>query len=119
MSKNLSEIREIAVMWEAVYEAIKDAESLLLFGFSLPKSDELFTQTIRSAVNERRKLTRVASIALDPENVLERFEDCLPPGMDVDATAYPVEVGCAPIWLPEDVKQICKEMSSQVLPAST
>ena len=83
------------------------------------KSDELFTQTIRSAVNERRKLTRVASIALDPENVLERFEDCLPPGMDVDATAYPVEVGCDPIWLPEDVKQICKEMSSQVLPAST
>jgi len=119
MSKNLNEIREIAVMWEAVYEAIKDAESLLLFGFSLPKSDELLTQTIRSAVNERRKLKRVASIALDPENVLQRFEDCLPPGMNVDATAFPVKVGFDPIWLPEDVKQKCKEMSGQVVQTNT
>lgn len=103
MSKNLNEIREIAVMWDAAYEAIKDAETLLLFGFSLPKSDELLTQTIRSAVNEQRKLKRVASIDVTPESVLQRFEDCLPPGMDVETIAFPVQAGSDPIWLAKDV----------------
>ena len=99
MSKNLNEIREIAVMWEAVYEAVRDAESLLLFGFSMPKSDELLTQTLRSAISERRTLRRVASIALDPENVLDRFQDCLPAGLGVELVAFPVEIGHRPIWL--------------------
>jgi NAD-dependent SIR2 family protein deacetylase len=113
MSKNLGEIREIAVMWDAAYEALKHADSLLLFGFSLPKSDELLTQTIRSAVSEGRKLKKVASIDLNPEAVLHRFEDCLPHGIDVDTTALPVQVSCDPIWLPDKVKQICHEMSVQ------
>lgn len=110
MSKNLGEIREIAVMWEGVYKAIKDADSLLLFGFSLPKSDELLTQTIRSAVSERRQLKKVASIDLNPEAVLQRFEDCLPAGIEVETTAFPVHVGSDPIWLPEDIKQICRQL---------
>ena len=107
MSKNLNEIKEIAVMWQACHAAIKDAESILLFGFSLPQSDELLTQTIRTAVREGRRLKRVGSIDLNPESVLDRFEDCIPAGMDIEANAFPVEIGQRPIWLNDaDVDQL-------------
>lgn len=99
MSKNLNEIPEIATMWQAARMAMREAESLLLFGFSMPTSDELLVQLIRSACNDGRRLRRVASIDLAPEPVLERFESCLPPGFDVDIAAFPVEKGVTPIWL--------------------
>jgi hypothetical protein len=119
MSKNLNEIKEISVMWQACHAAIKDAESILLFGFSLPQSDELLTQTIRTAVSEGRRLKRVGSIDLNPESVLNRFEDCIPAGMDIEANAFPVEIGQRPIWLKDpDVVQL-KEQSITSQGAST
>jgi len=99
MSKNLNDIPEIDTMWQAARMAMREAESLLLFGFSMPTSDELLMQLIRSACNDGRRLKRVASIDLQPEPVLERFESCLPPGFDIDIAAFPVEKGVTPIWL--------------------
>lgn len=104
MSKNLNEIKEIAVMWQACHAAIKNAESILLFGFSLPQSDELLTQTIRTAVREGQCLKKVGAIDLNPESVLERFDDCIPAGMKVESIAFPVEINQLPIWL-FDVEQ--------------
>ena len=46
MSKNLGDTPEIGVMWQAARKAISDAESILLFGFSMPASDELLMQII-------------------------------------------------------------------------
>ena len=77
MSKNLSDVREIAAMWQAARLALMEAESILLFGFSMPTSDERPAQ---------------------PEEVLERFETCLPFGMDVETAAFPVQKGETPIW---------------------
>jgi hypothetical protein len=99
MSKNLNEMPEIDTMWQATRLAMHDAESLLLFGFSMPTSDELLVQLIRAACGDSRRLKYVASIDLDPERVLENFQSCLPVGFDVDAAAFPVERASVPIWL--------------------
>lgn len=99
MSKNLNDIPEISAMWQAAKRALTDAESLLLFGFSMPISDELLLQLIRSACTVGKRLRRVAAIDLDPEQVLHRFESCLPPGCDVETVAFPVQKGEVPIWL--------------------
>jgi hypothetical protein len=99
MSKNLNDFPEIDTMWQAARLAIREAESLLLFGFSVPTSDELLVQLVRSACGDGRRLKQVASIDLEPEAVLDRFQSCLPAGFDVDIAAFPVEKGTVPIWL--------------------
>jgi len=99
IGKHLDDIPEIGVMWEACRSAVKDAESILLFGFSMPPSDELLMQLIRSACRDGRNLCRIASIDLDPETVIDRFESCLPVDTSVDAFPFPVEIGHRPIWL--------------------
>jgi hypothetical protein len=59
MTKNLDEIREIGIMWKAARQAIADASSIVLFGFSMPASDELLIQMIRAAILSQRKICRV------------------------------------------------------------
>ena len=99
MSKNLSDTPEIGVMWQAARFAIAEAESILFFGFSMPSSDELLLQMIRQAIHQNRRLRRVASIDLEPEAVLTRFEACIP--SDQEVTAIPLRVVPAetPHWL--------------------
>lgn len=99
MSKNLNDLPEISTMWQVARRALREAESLLFFGFSLPTSDELLMQLIRSACADGRRLRRVASIDLEPEKVLERFESSLPVGCNVQTAAFPVLKGEVPIWL--------------------
>ena len=106
MRKNLMELPEISTMWRAAQLAFQKAESLLMFGFSLPASDEILIQLIRSACNSEHSLKRVASIDLDPESVLNRFASMLPTGYEVETVALPVERGRVPDWLDRDCKDI-------------
>jgi hypothetical protein len=99
MSKNLSETPEIGVMWQAARQAIAGAESILLFGFSMPTSDELLMQMIRTAIQENGKLRRVASIDLDPEGVLERFKAGVPEEIALEVKPFPVVPEITPNWL--------------------
>ena len=105
MSKNLVNLPEISAMWRTAQLAFDKAESLLMVGFSLPTSDELLIQLIRSACNSEHSLKRVASIDLDPESVLRRFSSLLPTGYGVEAVALPVERNKAPSWLDRDCKE--------------
>ncbi len=99
MSKNLNETPEIGIMWQAARRAISEAESILLFGFSMPTSDELLMQMMRTAINENRKLRRAASIDLDPDGVLQRFKAELPEEIDCELKALPVIAESSPSWL--------------------
>jgi NAD-dependent SIR2 family protein deacetylase len=105
MSKNLANMPEISAMWRAAQLAFDKAESLLMFGFSLPTSDELLIQLIRSACNSEHSLKRVASVDLDPEGVLKRFASLLPTGYEVESVALPVERNKAPSWLDRNCKE--------------
>lgn len=104
MSKDLSQHPEISVMWQAFEHAIAEAETLLIFGFSLPASDELLRQSIREACARGGRLRQVAAIDLDPNAVLDRFEDCLPIGYSIERVELPVVPGDVPIWMPPQLK---------------
>jgi hypothetical protein len=99
MTKNLNEIPEIAAMWKTAKMAIAEAESITMFGFSMPTSDELLIQMFRSAIDANRKLKLVAAIDLDPESVLSRFADCVPSNYEVDYRPFKVTPGKRPDWL--------------------
>jgi hypothetical protein len=99
MGKHLDDLPEIGVMWQAARSAIADAESLLIFGFSMPTSDELLTQMIRATIHANNKLRRVAVIDLDPVGVLDRFKRCLPGKHSVATHTYQVVRGERPKWL--------------------
>jgi hypothetical protein len=99
MSKNLGDLPEIGVMWQAARRALSYAESILVFGFSLPDSDELLTQMIRNSIQCEKRLKRLAVIDLYPEAVIERFKRCVPGECEVFATPFPVSGMEPPDWL--------------------
>jgi hypothetical protein len=101
MSKSLEDLEWLSTMWQAATLALRNAESLLIFGFSFPTSDELLVQLVRSSCETGGKLKRIAAIDLDPERILDRFQSCLPIGYDVETAAFPVLKGESPIWLQE------------------
>jgi hypothetical protein len=102
MTKNLNEIPEIAAMWKTAKMAIAEAESIAMFGFSMPTSDELLVQMFRSAIVANRKLKRVAAIDLEPESVLSRFADCVPGDHEVDYSPFKAIRGRCPDWFRAD-----------------
>jgi hypothetical protein len=99
MSKNLEEVKEIATMWQAARSAIAAAESIVLFGFSMPTSDELLVQMLRSTIYANRRLKRVAAIDLDPDGVISRFRHCVPDDCVVSYSPFKVIPGETPDWL--------------------
>jgi hypothetical protein len=101
MGKHLNDLPEVGVMWQAARSAIAEAESLLIFGFSMPSSDELLTQMIRATIHANNRLLRLAVIDLDPNGVIDRFKRCLPAKNSVTTSPYQVVVGQRPAWLLE------------------
>ncbi|HBE68772.1 MAG TPA: hypothetical protein DDW52_11555 [Planctomycetaceae bacterium] len=113
MSKNLGEIPQIGIMWQAARAAIEAAESILLFGFSLPTSDELLAQLVRSSCEKTRRLKRVAAIDLNPERVLGRFREAVSPGDEVEYVPLNVEPGAVPRWYNPPERQLFKWQSPE------
>ena len=99
MSKNLNDLPEIGTMWQAARGAVSQAENILLFGFSMPTSDELLMQMMRAAIRGNNRLTHVAAIDLDPDAVLSRFMQCVPPTHSLSTTPLKVDAGRVPEWL--------------------
>lgn len=98
MSKNLGEIPQIGSMWQAARAALEEAESILLFGFSLPTSDELLAQLMRNACSKHGKLRRVGAIDLNPSQVLDRFREAVNPTHAIEYVPLVVEPGKVPNW---------------------
>lgn len=98
MSKNLGEIPQIGTMWQAARAALEEAESMLLFGFSLPASDELLAQLMRNACEKHRKLRRVGVIDIEPDQVITRFRNAVNPTCDVEYVPLLVGRGEVPMW---------------------
>lgn len=98
MSKNLSVIPEISAMWTTATMAIAEAESIAIFGFSMPTSDALLMHMFRSAIGLNRRLKRVAAIDINPDSVLSRFSDCVPSDCKVSYIPFKVTPGERPDW---------------------
>ena len=98
MSKNLGEIPQIGIMWQAARAALEEAESILLFGFSLPTSDELLAQLMRNACGKYQRLSKVGVIDLNPAQVIDRFRQAVNPTCAVEYVPLLVEPGLVPGW---------------------
>lgn len=98
--KSYDDFPEIKRMWDAAYDALSDAESLLVFGFSFPACDTLIAQMTRETALGHKTLRRVGVIDVRPEGVIERILDCLPDASSVEFEAFRVpEDGTIPDWL--------------------
>jgi len=98
MSKNLGEIPQIGIMWQAARAALEEAKSILLFGFSLPSSDELLAQLMRNACAKHQNLCKVGVIDLNPNQVIERFQQAVNPTCKIEYVPLLVESGKVPSW---------------------
>ena len=87
-------------MWDAAYDALKEAERLLVFGFSFPACDALIAQMVRETAVATNQLLRVGVIDVSPDSVITRIKNCLPRGLDVTFNAFVVPAdGTEPAWL--------------------
>ncbi|MFO0906459.1 MAG: hypothetical protein U0939_25870 [Pirellulales bacterium] len=97
MSKSLSEMPEIATMWQAANRAASEAESILFFGFSLPTSDALFARLIQQSCKSG-KVRRVGVIDLQPHEVIGRMRRLVPATCTIEFTELPVPKQGIPDW---------------------
>jgi hypothetical protein len=104
MSKRLDDLPEITLMWEAMYEAVKEAEQILFLGFSLPMSDRLLTMQLQDALKENSSLKTVACVDLHPHEVLNRFRDFVRPRSNVAYHGFTVEPGTLQAWMCDFIK---------------
>ncbi|QVL32363.1 hypothetical protein KIH39_00135 [Telmatocola sphagniphila] len=106
MNKNLKETPEIDAMWQAAMAAIENAESILIFGFSFPRSDELLIQSFRKAIETSKRLKKVGIIDLDPQAVAHNFRCCLPVGYHVEYAYLNSTKSGVPDWFNVEPKQL-------------
>lgn len=97
MSKNLSEIPEIATMWQAANRAASEAESILLFGFSLPTSDALFARLIQQACKSTR-VKNIGVIDIYPKDVISRLKKLVSSTCQIEFTELAVPRQGLPDW---------------------
>ncbi len=71
---------------------------MLLFGFSMPTSDELFVQLMRNACERKRRLRRVGAIDIVADQVLERFNGAVNPTCQIEYVPLPVVPDQIPAW---------------------
>jgi NAD-dependent SIR2 family protein deacetylase len=102
--KRYSRYAHLRRMWDSAQSALKDAETLLIFGFSFPSSDCLIRAMFANAVCSG-SLRHIAIIDLQPEAVAERIKSALPPeGLPaMQCFAVPTD-GSRPEWLVEESK---------------
>lgn len=98
--KSYERYREIKRMWDAAHDALSDARSLLVFGFSFPTCDALIAQMVRETAVAGRRLSRVGVIDVAPDAVIERIRSCLPRDLKLQIDPLPVpRDGSPPRWL--------------------
>jgi len=77
MVKTFDSFGQIKRMWNGAYQALLSAESLVIFGFSLPRSDAIIAEMLASTIGRTGKLARLAIIDRDPSGPLKRVEEIM------------------------------------------
>jgi hypothetical protein len=104
MMKNFDEFVELRRMWVAAFTALKEAESVIFFGYSFPPSDAAIAQMLRNTLGESKKLQRIAVIDTNLAGPVARLRKCFPEKHHVDGRQIalthfevPVDRSC-PKW---------------------
>jgi hypothetical protein len=89
-------------MWQAAGAALKAAESAMIFGFSIPESDDHIVEFLKHTIGSHGNLKKLAIVDIDPEGPLERLKRFVPIRSNVDATLFRVPIdGSTPSWFPQ------------------
>jgi len=97
--KTYSQYPHLRRMWDSAAEAMNEAKSMLVFGFSFPSSDSLVKLMVRTALSHG-KLRKVSIVDLYPVSIAERFNSMIPVNMKVDVETFAVpQDGSEPEWL--------------------
>jgi non-ribosomal peptide synthetase component F len=100
MVKAFDSFGQLRRLWNAAYEALTGAESVMVIGFSFPRSDAVIGQMLRSTLARCGKLKRVAVVDVNPDAPINRLAEILRGcGTNVLVTPFQVpEDGSAPAW---------------------
>jgi hypothetical protein len=110
MHKKYSEFVQIQRMWDAASDALQNCTTFSTFGFSFPTSDCLISDVVRRAFSRSKALGRIIVIDVNPNAVIARIKELVPPLAPV--TIYPLTVpkdGSDPPWLS---KSLCGEVNA-------
>ena len=67
---------EIAPIWSAASQAIRDANHIRFIGYSLPESDSYFKYFLKAAMSETKHLKSIDVLCLDPDGAAKsRFNE--------------------------------------------
>lgn len=106
MVKTFDKFRGLKQVWNAAYQALSVARSILFCGFSFPTSDVLISQMLRSALTTKTRPLEIGIIDLDPSKPVNALEELLGDCED-DIRIYTYEVprsGEKPTWLVTDAE---------------
>jgi hypothetical protein len=98
--KTFEKLQQLQRMWTAAGTALRQAESVLFFGFSVPEADEHVVELIRRTMGKSDKLRRIAVVDVAPDGPASRLRRCLRKPGQVEIETYTVPADrSAPAWL--------------------
>lgn len=106
MVKTFDKFRGLKQVWNAAYQALSVARSIIFWGFSFPTSDVLISQMLRSALTTKKRSLEIGIIDLYPSKPADALEALLGDSED-DIKIYTYEVpqsGERPKWLVSDTE---------------
>jgi NAD-dependent SIR2 family protein deacetylase len=87
--KDYREFPHLRRMWDSAAQAIREASSLLVFGFSFSNSDSLVRLLVREAIT-KGNLNRVTILDTNPSIVADRLKTLAPSGRPIQIDQFQV-----------------------------
>jgi hypothetical protein len=101
MMKTFDKFRGLKQVWNAAYQAMADAKSMIFWGFSFPTSDILIRQMLKSSLLNYPRAVEIGIIDLNPEKVAVSLQELIG-DVDDEIVIQTYEVpsdGKKPEWL--------------------
>lgn len=97
--KSFEKLDQLKRMWTAAGAALSSAETAVIFGFSVPDSDDHIVELLKHTIGTHGKLKHLAIIDVDPEGPFERLSRSVPMNSNVETTFFKVpDDGSVPTW---------------------
>lgn len=101
VQKDLRRFREIDVMWQCAHQALAEAETVGIVGFSFPLSDALFKRLFQRG-HEQKAYRRISVFDVNPVTVEDRVRTLLGEDDRITYDSFLVSRDGAADWFPQD-----------------
>jgi hypothetical protein len=97
-TKNYARFPKIHRMWDGACKALLDAQELVMFGYSLPRTDTTITRLLQASLQTNQQLRRVSIVDRAPRAIGDRLRPLLPANRSVEVVLRHVPANEAPDW---------------------